>query len=149
MTERCRRTPSSPIGTQIFPKRAWMWRIPIVRSEPGRPSRRLISRASPGDHGHWPWCHGKTTLLRWLCERALEQNEDDLALATVDPVNRELGHFFPAAMAPPTQDPTHVTAWLEQLLAMVMETRKSVALDFGGGDRAWPVSWRKCQTFSR
>ena len=77
---------------------------------------------------------GKTTLLRWLCERALERNDDELALATVDPVNRELGHYFPAAMAPPTQDPAQVTAWLEQLLAMIMETRKSVALDFGGGD---------------
>ena len=77
---------------------------------------------------------GKTTLLRWLCERALDRNDDDLALATVDPVNRELGHYFPAAMAPPTQDPAQVTAWLEQLLAMVMETGKSVALDFGGGD---------------
>ena len=77
---------------------------------------------------------GKTTLLRWLCERALERNDDDLALATVDPVNRELGHYFPAAMAPPTQDPTQVTAWLEQLLAMILETRRSVALDFGGGD---------------
>jgi hypothetical protein len=77
---------------------------------------------------------GKTTLLRWLCERALERNDDDLALATVDPVNRELGHYFPAAMAPPTQDPTQVTAWLEQLLAMILETRRSVAVDFGGGD---------------
>ena len=77
---------------------------------------------------------GKTTLLRWLCERALRQNDADLALATVDPVNRELGHYFPAAMAPSTQDPAQVTAWLEQLLAMTMETGKSVALDFGGGD---------------
>jgi len=77
---------------------------------------------------------GKTTLLRWLCERALEGDDDDLALATVDPVNRELGHYFPAAMAPPTQDPAQVTVWLEQLLAMIMETGKSVALDFGGGD---------------
>ena len=67
---------------------------------------------------------GKTTLLRWLCERALERSDDELALATVDPVNRELGHYFPAAMAPPTQDPTQVTAWLEQLLAMVMETEE-------------------------
>ena len=77
---------------------------------------------------------GKTTLLRWLCERAMRQNDDDLALATVDPVNRELSHYFPSAMAPPTQDPAQVTAWLEQLLTMTMETGKSVALDFGGGD---------------
>jgi hypothetical protein len=67
---------------------------------------------------------GKTTLLRWLCERGLERNDDDLALATVDPVNRELGHYFPAAMAPHTQDPAQVTVWLEQLLAMIMESRK-------------------------
>jgi hypothetical protein len=77
---------------------------------------------------------GKTTLLRWLCERALERNDDDLALATVDPVNRELGHYFPSAMAPPTQEPTQVAAWIEQLLGMIMETGKNVAIDFGGGD---------------
>jgi GTPase SAR1 family protein len=48
---------------------------------------------------------GKTTLLRWLCERALERDEDDLALATVDPVNRELSHYFPAAMGHPPRTP--------------------------------------------
>jgi hypothetical protein len=48
---------------------------------------------------------GQTTLLRWLCERALDRSDDDLALAMVDPVNRELGHYFPAVMAPHTQDP--------------------------------------------
>jgi hypothetical protein len=78
---------------------------------------------------------GKTTLLRWACERALERSEDDqLVLATVDPVNRELGYYFPETMSPQTQEPTQITAWLEQMLASVMEAKKSIAIDFGGGD---------------
>ena len=78
---------------------------------------------------------GKTTLLRWICERALERDDgDQLALATVDPVNRELGHYFQAAMAPKTQDPAQITAWLEKLLTWLMTERKSAAVDFGGGD---------------
>ena len=80
---------------------------------------------------------GKTTLLRWL-ERALERGEDELALATVDPVNRELGHYFPATGATHAGSGT-VTAWLEQLLAMILETGKSAALDFGGGDTTLPA----------
>ena len=118
--------------------------IPEARLDvprPGRPERDKLSSRATDLTGKAKaimaiglGATGKTTLLRWLCERALERSDDELALATVDPVNRELGHYFPAAMAPPTQDPTQVTAWLEQLLAMVMETRKSVALDFGGGD---------------
>ena len=59
---------------------------------------------------------------------------DQLALATVDPVNRELGHYFQAAMAPKTQDPAQITAWLEKLLTWLMTERKSAAVDFGGGD---------------
>ena len=78
---------------------------------------------------------GKTTLLRWACERALERSEDDqLVLATVDPVNRELGYYFPETMSPQTQEPTQITAWLEQMLASIMEAKKSIAMDFGGGD---------------
>jgi hypothetical protein len=30
-----------------------------------------------------------------------------------DPLNRELGHYFPATMAPTTRDPVQITAWLE------------------------------------
>jgi hypothetical protein len=78
---------------------------------------------------------GKTTLLRWICEMALERDDgDQLALATVDPVNRELGQYFQAAMAPKTQDPVQITAWLEKLLTWLMTKKKSAAVDFGGGD---------------
>jgi hypothetical protein len=63
---------------------------------------------------------GKTTLLRWACERALERDDGDLALATVDPVNRELGYYFPNTLSPKTQDPAEVTAWLERMLTWTM-----------------------------
>lgn len=78
---------------------------------------------------------GKTTLLRWICERALSREDgNDLILATVDPVNRELAHYFPQAASPKTQDPALVAAWLERLLTMLMDARQSAAIDFGGGD---------------
>jgi hypothetical protein len=78
---------------------------------------------------------GKTTLLRWIAERAISREDSEpLALATVDPVNRELAHYFPDAMAPRTQDPAQITAWLERLLTVLMDQKKSAAIDFGGGD---------------
>jgi hypothetical protein len=77
---------------------------------------------------------GKTTLLRWACERALERDEGDLALATVDPVNRELAYYFPNTLSPKTQDPAEVTAWLERMLTWTMHQQRSLAVDFGGGD---------------
>lgn len=78
---------------------------------------------------------GKTTLLRWIAERAvMREDSDPLTLVTVDPVNRELGHYFPDAMAPRTQDPAQITAWLEKLLTALMTEKKSAAIDFGGGD---------------
>jgi hypothetical protein len=77
---------------------------------------------------------GKTTLLRWICERALSRNDSDLILATVDPINRELAHYFPTTASPKTQDPAQVSAWLERLLTRLMETKASAAIDFGGGD---------------
>lgn len=78
---------------------------------------------------------GKTTLLRWIAERAImSEDGDPLTLVTVDPVNRELSHYFPEAMAPKTQEPAQITAWLEKLLTALMTEKKSAAIDFGGGD---------------
>jgi hypothetical protein len=37
-------------------------------------------------------------------------------------------------MAPNTQDPVQITAWLEKLLIWTIATKKSIAVDFGGGD---------------
>lgn len=78
---------------------------------------------------------GKTTLLRYLAEQVVSREDGEpVALATVDPVNRELAHYFPDAMAPKTQDPAQITAWLEKLLGALMEQKRSAAIDFGGGD---------------
>jgi hypothetical protein len=79
---------------------------------------------------------GKTTLLRWICEKAFERDDaTQLMLATVDPVNRELGQYFVDTVSPQTADPA---AWLERLLAKIVETRWNAAIDFGGGDTSLP-----------
>ena len=78
---------------------------------------------------------GKTTLLRWAAEQVISRDDGEpVALATVEPVNRELAHYFPDAMAPKTQDPALTTAWLEKLLTVLMDQKRSAAIDFGGGD---------------
>ena len=49
---------------------------------------------------------GKTTLLRWVCEQALLRDSGTgVILATVDPINRELGQYFPTAVAPSPLNP--------------------------------------------
>jgi GTPase SAR1 family protein len=79
---------------------------------------------------------GKTTLLRWICEKSFERDDgDELMLATVDPVNRELAQYFAGTVSPTTTD---AAAWLERLLAKVVETKWSAAIDFGGGDTSLP-----------
>jgi hypothetical protein len=78
---------------------------------------------------------GKTTLLRWICERSLGRDESDpVLLASVDPLNRDLGHYFPETMAPKTSDPAQIAVWLEKLLGRLMASQRSAAIDFGGGD---------------
>lgn len=82
-----------------------------------------------------PGSVGKTTLIRWICERAMEANaEADLALASVDAVNRDLRTYFAHALAPPTAEPAQITLWLEALLQWLMQQKKSAVIDFGGGD---------------
>jgi hypothetical protein len=79
---------------------------------------------------------GKTTLLRWICEKAFERDDTtQLLLATVDPVNRELAQYFTDTVSPDTKD---AAAWLERLLTKIVETRWNAAIDFGGGDTSLP-----------
>jgi hypothetical protein len=79
---------------------------------------------------------GKTTLLRWICEKAFERDDgNQLMVATVDPVNRELAQYFADTVSPNTKE---AAAWLERLLAKIVETKWSAAIDFGGGDTSLP-----------
>lgn len=83
---------------------------------------------------------GKTTMLRWICERALSRDDGTSAiLATVDPTSRELSKYFPRVAFPSTTRGGHdpvagVVSWLERLLSVMMDEGQSAAIDFGGGD---------------
>ncbi|MBS0641392.1 MAG: hypothetical protein JSS43_16090 [Proteobacteria bacterium] len=77
---------------------------------------------------------GKTTLLRWIADRMTTREDGDMMLATVDPINRELLQYYPAALSPQTQDPAKIAEWLEKALVALMRRKQSAAIDFGGGD---------------
>lgn len=78
---------------------------------------------------------GKTTLLRYIFENALEKETGaEIVLASVDPINRELGNYFPGAMAPDSNDAAHMASWLERFIGGLLTQRRSGAIDFGGGD---------------
>jgi hypothetical protein len=76
---------------------------------------------------------GKTTLLRYIAEKAVEQ-EANVVFAAVDPENRELADYFAGVQQPPSYDPVAVSKWVEQFLSWVMKNQRSAVIDFGGGD---------------
>ncbi len=76
---------------------------------------------------------GKTTFLRYIAEKAVEQ-EANVVFAAVDPENRELADYFAGVQQPPSYDPVAVSRWVEQFLGWVMKNRRSAVIDFGGGD---------------
>jgi hypothetical protein len=76
---------------------------------------------------------GKTTLLRWVAERALRA-ERQVLFAAVDPENRELKDYFEGVHEPPSFDPAKTARWLEDFIAFALDKRASAAIDFGGGD---------------
>lgn len=79
---------------------------------------------------------GKTTLCRWIAERSTER--EGAALASVDPVNRELGLFFQETLKPETRDPAGIARWLDSFVATVMKDRATAIIDLGGGDASLP-----------
>ena len=76
---------------------------------------------------------GKTTLLRFIGETAMQRG-GDLSLAAVDPENRSLADYFETVEMPPSYEPGAVARWLELFFNEVMSSRATVAIDFGGGD---------------
>jgi hypothetical protein len=79
---------------------------------------------------------GKTTLCRWIAERSTDR--EGAALASVDPVNRELGLFFAETLKPETRDPAGIARWLDSFVATVMTDRGTAVIDLGGGDASLP-----------
>ena len=76
---------------------------------------------------------GKTTFLRYIAEKAVEQ-EANVVFAAVDPENRELADYFAGVQQPPSYDPVAVAKWVEQFLSWVMKNQRSAVIVFGGGD---------------
>jgi hypothetical protein len=80
---------------------------------------------------------GKTTLLRWLAERALNAGRQVL-FAAVDPEERELAGFFKDVYEPEGHSPLAVSKWLKSFLGYALEEKMSAAIDLGGGDTTLP-----------
>jgi hypothetical protein len=78
---------------------------------------------------------GKTTLCRWLGERTT--GRENALLASVDPVNRELGLFFPETFRPETRDPAGIARWLESFVLGAVARQTTVIIDLGGGDASF------------
>lgn len=74
-----------------------------------------------------PGRSGKTTLLRWIAERAI-QGERPLSLATADAGRPTLRRFFPDTDGPDV--PEQAQAWLERMFTALMRQQTTVAIDF-------------------
>jgi hypothetical protein len=77
---------------------------------------------------------GKSTLLRWIAERAAERGAE-MALATLAP-NRTLRHYFPGALHPEGNSTSSGAAFLEMFLDVTAENGMNAVLDFPGDDTA-------------
>lgn len=74
---------------------------------------------------------GKSTLLRWIAERATER--EGTVLATLAP-NRTLKHYFPETMHPEGNTTSSGAAFLEMFLDVMAEDKVNAVLDFPGDD---------------
>jgi hypothetical protein len=76
---------------------------------------------------------GKTTLLRWMAERALDL-ERPFLMADIDPTNASFSSYFSDVARPDTYDPGQVKAWLQRFIAYAVEQKVTAIIDLGGGD---------------
>lgn len=81
---------------------------------------------------------GKSTLFRWMCERAIIRNDgSQFLLSTLDVQSPTLQRFFPHANVPPTA--AGAMAWLERVLLQVIPNGQTALIDFGAGMSLVPV----------
>lgn len=78
---------------------------------------------------------GKTTLLRWMAEKALATDRDFL-MADIDPTNASFSSYFPEVSRPAGYDPVAVRAWLLRFINYAVEQNRTAIIDLGGGDTA-------------
>ena len=70
---------------------------------------------------------------RFAAERAFN-NGRALTLADADRTNQTLAAYFPDVVSPPSADPKTIAAWFDKLIEEHIERRRSLIVDFGGGD---------------
>jgi hypothetical protein len=78
---------------------------------------------------------GKTTLLRWMAEKALAAGREFL-MADIDPTNASFSSYFPDVSRPDGYDPAAVRAWLLRFINYAVEQNRTAIIDLGGGDTA-------------
>ncbi len=76
---------------------------------------------------------GKTFLLRWICERALNAGRS-VVIADGDRTNRSLPRFLDGVLTPPSANDPVVLGWLEAIIGKQVEEHFNVIVDLGGGD---------------
>lgn len=119
---------------------------PTADDLPEAPLPSLSARPSPVDSGiatkgvnladhrkvvmtMGPGRSGKSTLLRWMIERAMNRDGKSLVLATVDPDRPVLRSYFEDAMSPVEDEDG--AAWLEKLFEALIRQPHTAAIDFG------------------
>jgi hypothetical protein len=77
---------------------------------------------------------GKSTLLRWVVERAIDRDgETGVVLASMDTARPTLQQFFPGAIVPRQAD------GLERLISRLIELKRTAAIDFGADASLVPL----------
>ena len=87
-----------------------------------------------------PGRSGKSTLIRWMVDRALSRNDGEpRALASLDTRRQTLKLFYPDTMMPDSAEPKVVQAWLERVLLRAIDRKVQMVIDFGADMTLPPI----------
>lgn len=78
---------------------------------------------------------GKTTLIRWIGERAAS-SDNAVVLADLDRTNATLTSYMSGVVRAPTLDDAGTVQWLQKIIGNTMTNQVSTLIDLGGGDTA-------------
>src|ERR1700690_1413130 len=78
-------------------------------------------------------------LFLLIAERA--ESREGTTLASVDPVNRELGLYFDDTLKPETRDPSGIARWLSGFVDSALAAKDNAMVDMGGGDASLSRLW--------
>lgn len=78
---------------------------------------------------------GKTTLIRWIGERA-SSSDSAIVLADLDRTNATLTSYMSGVVRAPSLDDAGTVQWLQKIIGNTMTNHISTLIDLGGGDTA-------------